>query len=155
MAEANMLALSRLMTDLVNTPVTFKPSRSGALPAAGQIFGTYNVLPENVALVVQADVALLASLGAALTAMPHSAIGEHMNPMSEVMRDAIHEILNIGSTAVVAQGRAIFQSMTAERGQVDGAAGQVLRAPHHSTYFDVTVDQYRGGKFTIFSAPLG
>lgn len=154
MPEPNMLALSRLMTDLVNTPVTFKPARAGALPSAGQIFGTYTIVPENIALVVQADYMLLASLAASLTGMSRSAIGEHMDPMSEVMRDAIHEILNIGSTAVVVSGRAVFQSMTADRSKVDGAAGAVLRAPHHSTFFDVTVDQYRGGRFTIFSAPL-
>lgn len=154
MPEPNMLALSRLMSDLVNTTVTFKPARAVALPSAGQMYGTYNVVPENIALVVQADLTLLASLAASLTGTPQSAIGEHMNPMSELMRDAIHEILNISSTAVVAEGRAVFQAMTMERAGVEGAAGTVLRAPHHSTFFDVAVEQFRGGRFTIFSAPL-
>lgn len=154
MPEPNMLALSRLMTGLVNTAVTFKPARAAALPAAEQVYGTYNVVPGNISLVVQADLTLLSSLAASLTGMPNAAIADHMNPMSEVMRDAIHEILNISSTAVVSEGRAIFQSMAADRAQVEGAAGTVLRAPHHSTFFDVTIDNYRGGRFTIFSAPL-
>lgn len=154
MPEPNMLALSRLMTDLVNTTVTFKPARAVVLPSAGQMYGTYNIVPENIALVVQADLTLLSSLAASLTGTPNSAIAEHMSPMSELMRDAIHEILNISSTAVVAEGRAVFQSMTVERAGVEGAAGVVLRAPHHSTFFDVTVDQFRGGRFTIFSASL-
>lgn len=155
MPEPNMLVLSRLMSDLVNTPVTFKPARPTELPKASQVFGTYTILPDGVPLVVQADLALLGSLAGAFTAMPNTAVGEHLEPMSEVFRDAIHEILNISSTAVVTAGRAVFQTMAMDVGAIEGAAGGVLRAPHHSSYFDVSVDRYRGGKFTIFSGPLG
>lgn len=154
MPQPNILALSRLLTGLVNTTVTFKPGRTAELPKKNQVFGMYTVLPENTALVVQADLALMGSLAGAFTFIPQDAVANHLGPMSEVFRDAIQEILNISSTAVVVAGRAVFQAMAMDATGVDGAAGAVLRSPHHRSYFDVVVDRYSGGRFTVFSGPL-
>jgi hypothetical protein len=37
---------------------------------------------------------------------------------------------------------------------VDGAAAAVLLKPGHRSYFNVTVEGYQGGRFSIFSPLL-
>jgi hypothetical protein len=32
----------------------------------------------------------------------------------------------------------------------DGAVGRLFKKPHHRSYFNVSVDGFQGGKFTIF-----
>jgi hypothetical protein len=34
---------------------------------------------------------------------------------------------------------------------LDGEAGKVFKKPDHRSYFNVLVDGYQGGKFTIFA----
>jgi len=67
------------------------------------------------------------------------------------LRDAIHEVLNVASTVVTSEGRAIFTKMVPELSSIDGAAAEMFKKPDHRSYFNVTVDGYTGGKFTIFA----
>jgi hypothetical protein len=66
------------------------------------------------------------------------------------LRDAIYEVLNIASAVVATEGRAIFTKMVTDPALIDGAAGKLLKKPDHRSYFNVLVDGYQGGKFTIF-----
>ena len=46
---------------------------------------------------------------------------------------------------------AVFVMMVADPLLVDGTSGKVLKKPHHRSYFNVLVDGYQRGKFTIFA----
>jgi hypothetical protein len=117
------------------------------------MYGTYTVLPHETAIVVKADLPLLGSLWGVLVGLPDSAVKEHLaaTPVEELLRDAIHEVLNISSTVVATEGRAVFVKMIADPILIDGAAGKLLKKPDRKSYFNVLVDGYQGGKFTIFS----
>jgi len=41
--------------------------------------------------------------------------------------------------------------MVADPALIDGAAANLFKKPGHRSYFNVLVDGYQGGKFTIFS----
>ena len=41
--------------------------------------------------------------------------------------------------------------MVADPALIDGAAGKVFKKPDRRSYFNVLVDGYQGGKFTIFA----
>jgi hypothetical protein len=41
--------------------------------------------------------------------------------------------------------------MVADPILIDGEAGKVFKKPDHRSYFNVLVDGYQGGKFTIFA----
>jgi hypothetical protein len=85
--------------------------------------------------------------------LPDSAVKEHLavSPIEELLRDAIHEVLNVASTVVTTEGRAVFTKMVGDPALIDGTAGKLLKKPDHRSYFNVLVDGYQGGKFTIFA----
>jgi hypothetical protein len=90
--------------------------------------------------------------------LPDSAVKEHLavSPVEELLRDAIYEVLNIASAVITTEGRAVFSQMVADPLFIDGAAEKAFKKPDHRSYFNVLVDGYQGGKFTIFaqSAPV-
>ncbi len=153
MSEPSPYALSKHLTGLIGRKVTFTQTVVAPETKIKQMYGIYTVLPHETAIVVKADLPLLGSLGGVLVGLPDSAVKEHLaaTPVEELLRDAIHEVLNVTSTVVTTEGRAVFVKMIADPILIDGAAGKVLKKPDHRSYFNVTVDGYQGGKFTIFS----
>jgi hypothetical protein len=153
MSEPTPYALSKHLTDLIGRKVTFTQTVVSPETKVRQMYGIYTVLPHETAVIVKADLPLLGSLGGVLVGLPDSAVKEHLaaTPVEELLRDAIHEVLNIISTVVTNEGRAVFLKMIADPILIDGAAGKVLKKPDRRSYFDVLVDGYQGGKFTILS----
>jgi hypothetical protein len=123
-------------------------------PKIKQVFAIYNILPQEVALVVRADLALLGSIGGALVGLPDAAVKEHIRatPMDELMRDAISEVLNIAAASVTTEGRGVFVKMVTDPVYIDGAAEKAFKEPFRKNYFAVQVEGYQGGKFAILSS---
>jgi hypothetical protein len=153
MSEPTPFLLSQLFSQLISRKVTFTQTTLGMESKIRQIYGIYTVLPLETAIVVKADLPLLASLAGVLVGLPDSAVREHIvaNPVEELLRDAIHEVFNIASATVTAEGRAVFTKMTTDPSYIDGVAGKVLKKPGQRNYFNVSIDGYQGGKFTILS----
>ena len=153
MSEPNPLALSQHFSQLVGRKVTFAPASLTPETKIKQMYGIYNVLPHETAIVVKADLPLLGSLAGVMVGLPDNTVKEHLarTPLEELLRDAIHEVLNVASTVVTNEGRAVFLRMVTDTGLIDGAAGNLFRKPDRRTYFNVSVDGYQGGKFTIFA----
>ena len=153
MAEPTPLALSHMFTQLIGRKVTFAPAAIAAETKIKQIYGIYNVLPQETAIIVKADLPLLGSLAGVMVGLPDSAVKESLavSPVQEVLRDAIHEVLNVASTVVTNEGRAVFSRMVTDTALIDGTAGKLLKKPDRKIYFNVSVDGYQGGKFTIFA----
>jgi hypothetical protein len=142
-----------MFTQLIGRKVTFAPATIAPETKIKQMYGIYNVLPHETAVVVKADLPLLGSLAGVMVGLPDSAVKEALtiSPVEELLRDAIHEVLNIASTVVTNEGRAVFTRMVTETTLIDGAAGKLFKKPDRRTYFNVSVDGYQGGKFTIFA----
>ena len=153
MSEPTPLSLSHLFTQLIGRKVTFAPTTIAPETKIKQMYGIYNVLPHETAIVVKADLPLLASLAGVMVGLPDSAVKECLakSPLEEVLRDAIHEVLNVASAALTNEGRAVFARMVTDTGLIDGVAGQLFKKPDRRTYFNVLVDGYQGGKFTLFA----
>ena len=153
MSEPTPLSLSHLFTQLIGRKVTFAPTTISPETKIKQMYGIYNVLPHETAIVVKADLPLLASLAGVMVGLPDSAVKECLakSPLEELLRDAIHEVLNVASSALTNEGRAVFARMVTDTGLIDGVAGQLFKKPDRRTYFSVLVDGYQGGKFTLFA----
>jgi hypothetical protein len=153
MSEPTPYVLSKLFTDLTGRKVTFTQTTAAAETKVKQMYGIYAVLPRETAIVIKSDLALLGSLAGILVGLPDSVVKEHLaaTPVEELLRDAIHEVLNITSAVITTEGRAVFVKMVTDPIHIDGAAGQVFKKPDHRSYFNVSVDGYQGGKFTIFA----
>ena len=153
MSEPTPYALSKLFSELIGRKVTFVQTTVAPETKIKQMYGIYKVLPHETAIVVKSDLPLLGSLAGILVGLPDSGVKEHLavSPVEELLRDAIYEVLNIASAVITTEGRAVFTKMVADPAFVDGAAGVTLKKPDHRSYFNVLVDGYQGGKFTIFS----
>jgi hypothetical protein len=158
MSEPTPYALSKHFSDLIGRKVTFTQTTAAPETKIKQIYGIYAVLPGETAIVVKSDLPLLGSLAGVLVGLPDSSVKEHLavSPVEELLRDAIHEVLNITSAVITTEVRAVFVRMVADPLLIDGTAGKVFKKPDHRSYFNVLVDGYQGGKFTIFaqSAPV-
>jgi hypothetical protein len=153
MPEPTPYDLSKRFSQLTGRKVTFVQTTAALDSKLNQIYGIYNVLPSGAAIVVKADIRLLGSIGGALVGLPDPVVKEHLavTPMDELLRDAIYEVLNVASAAVSTEGRAVFTNMVTNPTYIDGAAGEVLKKPGHRSYFNVLVDGYQGGRFTILA----
>lgn len=153
MAEPTPFALSRHLSLLIGRKVTFVQATSALDSKLKQIYGIYNVLPHETAVVVKADLQVLGAIAGALVGLPAPVVKEHLAAatMDELMRDAIYEVLNVASAAVSTEGRAVFIKMVTDPAYIDGAAEQALKNPAHRSYFNVSVEDYLGGRICIFS----
>lgn len=155
MPEPTPFAMTNLFGDLVGRPVSFTQVTQPIVSKAKQMYGIYLVKPMDSTRVVKADLPLLASFAGALLGLPSDGVKERLGAaeMDEGFRDAIHEVLNIASTIVCTEYRAVFQTMHADPVYLTSAAQDTLRDPIYRSYFNVKVDGYEGGAFTIL-APL-
>lgn len=153
MSEPTPYALSHHLGDLLGRRVTFTQTVVGLDGPITQVYGIYDLLPKNTAILVKADLPLLGSFAGILVGLPDAEVKNRLktSPIDELLRDAMAEVLNISSTVVTTEGRAVFARMVTGKAYVDGAAGELLSKPIHRSYFNVTVQDYTGGRFTIFS----
>ncbi len=157
MAEPTPFAMSRLFTQLVGREVRFaqltRPAVNPAASKTKQIYGVYTVLPAGGARVVQADLPLLGSFAGVLLGLPSESIQQRVAEpqLDELLRDAIHEVLNVASTVVSLENRAVFQDLYTHPVYLPEQAGQVVSSPLYRSYFQVTMDGYEGGAFSLFA----
>lgn len=153
MPEPTPYSLSRHFTNLIGRKVTFAQMASAVDTNAKQVYGLYTVFPRETALVLKADLNLLGSFAGALVGLPDADVRNHLkvSPIEELLRDAISEVLNVASAVTTHEGRAVFEKMITDRLLIQGAHEKVLLKPLHRSYFNVSVDDYQGGRFALFS----
>ena len=153
MAEPTPFALSRRFTQLVGRNVTFVQTPASLDSKLTQLYAIYTVLPQETAVVVKADLRLLGSIAGALVGLPDPVVRDHLasNPMEELLRDAIYEVLNVAAASISTDGRAVFTNMVTNPTLIEGAAAETLKKPFRRSYFTVSIDGYQGGRFCILS----
>ena len=154
MAEPSPFNLSKCFTQLVGRKVTFVQTTFALDGKIKQAFGVYSLQPIDSVIIVKADLALLGSFAGALVGLPEPSVKEHLKtePLGELMRDAISEVLNVAAAAVVAEGgRAVFKKLLLDPSYMDQNATKVYKDPFHRSYFTVQVEGYQGGRFAILT----
>ncbi len=153
MSEPTAYAMTQLFSQLMGRNVSFALANGAAGKDAKHMFGLYTVLPQETAVLVKADLALLGSFAGALVGLQEDGVKEQLaeNPIGELVRDAIHEVLNIASTVVSNEGRAVFKKMAPDTVYFEDFDARLLQTPDRKTHFDVSIDGYQGGKFSIFA----
>ena len=153
MSQPTPFNLSHRFSQLIGRKVTFTQTTAALATKIKQTYAVYSVPPDETAIVVQVDLQLLGSFAGALVGLPDSVVRERLGatPIEELLRDAIYEVLNIASSAIATEGRVVFTKMVTDPVYIDGAASKVLRKPDHRSYFNVLVEGYQGGRFSIFA----
>lgn len=153
MSEPSAFLLSKAFSQLTGRKVAFVPGTILQESKMRQVYGIYTVMPHEVGIVVKADLLLLGSFAGALVGLPDAAVKEHLRvmPLEELMRDAILEVFNIAAATVTTEGRAVFVKMVSDPTYIDGPAEKAYKKPFRRNYFNVTIEGYQGGRFTILS----
>lgn len=152
MAEPTAYALSRHFTSLINRDVNFAQSTAALETKVTKVYGVYSVFPEQTALVVKADLALLGSFAGALIGLPDNEVKQRVaSPViDDLLRDPIQEVFNVASAVVSSVGRAVFRSMTMSPVHLSPDSQQAISSPLHRSYFLVRINGYQGGRFCVF-----
>jgi hypothetical protein len=155
MAEPTPFVITHLSAGLVGRNVSVTQVTKYLPNKVKQMYGTYLIKPMDSTRIVQADLPLLGSLAGCLLGLPSDAVKERVaaSEMDEGFRDAIHEVLNIASTIVSTEYRAVFQKMFNDPAYLPSEAADTLKEPTYRNYFTMKVDGYEGGNFNIL-APL-
>ncbi len=153
MTEPTPYAFSQLFSNLTGRDVKFALAPKPPVSKARVIYGVYTTVPSERAVVVKADLPMLGSLAGALLGLPDETAAERalQNPMDESVRDAMHEILNIASTALSTDGRVVFRHMAADPVYCTGEAADVLNKPDQKSNYNVTIESGSGGVLTVLS----
>lgn len=152
MPEPTAYALSRHFTSLLNRQVSFAQAMATPETKVTKVYGVYVVFPEQSSLVVRADLALLGSFAGALIGLPDPEVKQRVQSsvIDELLRDPMHEVLNVASAVVSSVGRAVFKSMTMNAVYLNPEAQRAIDAPLHRSYFAVKIEGYQGGRFCVF-----
>ncbi len=152
MAEATAYLISQLFSQLVGRSVTASLGKD-AETKIKQMYGVYKVLPHNGTIVVKIDLPLLGSLAGSMVGFPFDTVTERLaqSPLDETLRDAMHEILNISSTLVEVEKRAVFQTMASDPVYCEGDAAALIQKPDHKSCFDIDIPEYTKGKLNILA----
>jgi hypothetical protein len=153
MSDPTAPNLSHLFTSLIGRSVTFSRIPPGPETPAKKVYGLYTHHPDGTAIVVKSDLLLLCSFAGALVGLPDSEVQSRLRApvMDELLRDAVYEVLNVASSAVAAEGRAVLTKMVTNRSEIGDAFDTILTKPTHRIDFNVSIDDYEGGKFTVLS----
>lgn len=153
MTEPTALSLSQLFSQLTDCHVSFTYAQNASPGKAPVLFAVYEQAEERVPIIVRAEVAMVATLAGALLGMPEDTAIQRalLRPVDEPVRDAMYEVLNIGSTPLCTEGRVVFQEMVFDPREIaGGAAGLLQNAAHKSTY-RVTINSTERGVYTLLS----
>ncbi len=152
MAEINAFAMSKLFTELVGRDVGFSLVLSAPEGKASPIFGIYHEVPDLTPLVVKTELPLLAAMAGALLGFPYETALERAQekPMGEMIRDAMHEVLNIASTGLSTGRRVVLKTMVQDLVFCDSKVLDLVRKPDLKTQFKVSLGNEVQGLFSIF-----
>lgn len=153
MSEPTAPALSHHFSSLIGRSVTFARVPPGRESLAKQIYGIFTNAQSETPIIVKADLSLLGAFAGALVGLPDSEVRERIKgtAIEELLRDAIYEVLNVASSVVAAEGRTTLSSMTTDLSELGNETKDIIAKPSHRIDFDVTVDDYEGGRFTVLS----
>lgn len=137
MAEATAFSLSHFFSELTGQHVSFALATNAPPPKGDQMYGLYHVVADASPLLLRMGLSSIALMGGALMGMPADLANERVRAtqVDEPLRDAMHEVLNIASTAFSPGERIVFKGMSRT---VDGFPADVKellqKAPRKSSY---------------------
>ncbi len=151
MADATALSLSRFFSDLTGRPVSFSIAAASSAVKGPQMYGLYDFADEAKPLLLRIHLHTLAVLGGALLGVPEEVAIERAQQSSvdEPLRDAMHEILNIASTAISPDIRIVFRSMSKSTAALPNGVADLMQTACHKTAYRVALEETSPELFTI------
>jgi hypothetical protein len=152
--DITAFALSQLFTELIGRKVQVVEAGGKPASTAPASIGVYMVHPGGSAIVIRIDTMLLGALGGALAGIPEALVREEIaSGLGELLLDAMHEVLNVASSALGTGGRAVLSRMVTDRLQAEAAARAAFARAHVRARFSATISGYPGGDIALYAVP--
>ncbi len=150
MAEPTPLSLSQFFSELTGRHVNFALAVNPPASKSKLMYGAYHVLPDNAPLLLKISLKTLGLLGGSLLGLPEdTAIERAQEPtLNEPLRDAMHEVLNIMSTAIMHDKRIVFKSMARELSSLPPEVTKLEQTYTHKSAYKVT---FEGGNTEVLT----
>jgi hypothetical protein len=127
--DITAFALSQLFTSLIGRKVQVVEAGGKTASTAPASIGVYMVHPGGSAIVIRIDT------------------------MRELLLDALHEVLNVASSALGTGGRAVLSRMVTDKLQAEAAARAAFTRSHVRVRFSATISGYPGGDIALYAVP--
>lgn len=152
MSEPTPHSLSRFFSALTGRPIHVSLAVDPPAPKGAQMFGLYAVVPGEGSMVVRAGVTTLALFSGALLGLPDDIAIERARatPLDEPLRDAMHEVMNIASTAIRSDARVVFRTMSRDLDALPAEAARTVQQAARRNHYRVAVDGEHTELFTVF-----
>jgi len=153
MREPSSRSISQLFSQLTDRHVSFTLEPNAAIGKEPSIFAMYTELPDDKPIIARAERATVAVLAGALLGMSEETAikGGLEQPMNEAIRDAMYEVLNIGSTALSTEGRVVLQKLVTDAADIPLPGRSVLTESRSKSTYRVAIDGKARGVFSLFS----
>lgn len=153
MLLADARGLSKLLSDLSGRIIRFAPvtkAPAGKIPA---VYGSYECLPSGNLFVMQVDAALLGLLAGSLLGLPDDVATQRAVQATddEPLRDAMHEILNITSSALSTDERVVLRRMGRSADAFPEPEASTIRLPDSKLCFNVFIAEKLVGGVALLS----
>ena len=114
MAEATAFSLSKFFSELTGQHVSFAIATNAPAPKGDQMYGLYHVIADARPMLMRMSLSSIALMGGALLGIPADLAIERVRAaqVDESLTDAMHEVLNIASTAFSPDERIVFKGMS-------------------------------------------
>ncbi len=145
--------MSQVFSQLTGRQVSFILEPNAALGKLPSVFAIYTRVPENKPIVARADRAAIAVLAGALLGMSDDLVIEAAlkQPITEAVRDAMHEVLNIAAAPLSTEGRVVFQKFVTEAAEIPADAKSVVTSAKNKDTYRLSINGTARGIFALFS----
>lgn len=152
MLPTDARALSKLLSELCGRNVRFAPMSKPPVKAPA-IYGAYQTVPSERPFVMQVDAALLGLWAGTLLGLPDDLAMQRAAQAAEdePLRDAMHEVLNITSSALSGEERVVLKKMERTVEKLAEPGTSIMRAPESKVYFNVFVADKLAGGVTLLA----
>lgn len=142
MAEATAFSLSQFFSELTGQHVSFALATNAPPPKGDQMYGLYHVVADASPLLLRMGLGSIALMGGALMGIPADLANERVRAtqVDEPLRDAMHEVLNIASTAFSPEERIVFKRMSRTMDGFPTEAKELLQKAAHKNSYRVSVN---------------
>ncbi|MDE1161578.1 MAG: hypothetical protein PW792_06475 [Acidobacteriaceae bacterium] len=153
MNAANPFVFSKLFTDLTGRKVNVVAADDMCQTHCPKAYGLFDIAGSEDTILIKMDLALLGSLGGVLVGIPEALVKQQVAQQSldEMLRDAMHEVLNITSSVLLRSRRAVLRRMLTDANTGEALCSDFLNEPHSQRRFHATMAGYPSGELCVFT----
>lgn len=153
MNAMNPFIFSQLFSNLTGRKVNVVEADDMCQMHCPKAYGLFDIVGSDHTILIKMDLVLLGSLGGVLVGIPEALVKQQVanRSIDEALRDAMHEVLNITSSVLLQQKRAVLRRMITDVQIGELLCSDFIDGPHSQRRFYASMPGYPSGELCIFN----